>query len=90
MNEKIYDIVSELGRIYQLEEIRLTGEVDYIIENHITNTNIIERTMDQIVSVPTITASNLAVRLNNYYLTIDRDCAKEYTKIIRNTYEEDL
>ena len=90
MVDELYDMFNELGRIYQLEEIRLTGEVDYIIDNHITNNNTIERTMDQIVSVPTLTASTLATRLNNYYLTIDKDCAKEYKKIIRDTYEEDL
>ena len=90
MNKDIYEIISSLNKIYQLEEIRLTDKVNFIISNKITDKNIIERTIDEIISIPTTRASMLASRLNTYYSNLDYESSKEYKKIIRTTYGEDL
>lgn len=90
MNKDIYEIISSLNKIYQVEEIRLTDKVNFIISNKITDKNIIERTIDEIISIPTTRASMLASRLNNYYSNLDYESSKEYKKIIKITYGEDL
>ena len=90
MNKDIYEIINSLSKIYQSEQIRLTDKVNFIISNKVTDKNIIERTIDEIISIPTTKAFMLASRLNNYYSNLDYESSKEYKKIIRTIYEEDL
>ena len=64
-------------------------EVDRIINNHITDVNYIERTLDYILSIYTEKGFNLFMRLLLYYRLINYQNAKEYLEILKEDREEE-
>ncbi len=81
------NIKKQIVTLYHWEEHiieELENDVNYIIDNNITDTDIIEHTLDRILDIMFHDTSTLFNKLNNYYETINQEYADEYKLIYKN------
>lgn len=89
MERNIINNAKRLIKLYEAMCDKLKIEVNFIIDNNITNKNIIERCLDVLLSIPTEKAYLFLKTLCNYYITIDNEAALFYLNMYDELYNEE-
>lgn len=84
--EDIKYIAGQLNQIYKTMYAINAPEVKRIIKNKITDCNVIEACLDNLLNCPTDDCYDLLLELCAYYKAIDEKTAKEYIQLFRELY----
>ncbi len=82
MDDRIKKLAEELAKSYETAYNLCYPQVEYIINNNITDINIIEHTLDQVLDIYTEEGFYLFLKLLIYYRSINPENAKDYLELL--------
>ena len=88
MNREIIELIRELNNLYEIIVKELEPAIIDIINNNSKDINMIEKYLDQLLSIPTNKSKELFNILSNYYLNINKESAKFYIKEYKKIIDE--
>ena len=87
--DNIYEVAKELMKCYEKAYEIHKLEVDYIINNQITDINYIEHTLDYCLDIYTDKGFNLFLKLLLYYKKVNLENAYIYLEILKDIRKEE-
>lgn len=82
-------LAKELAILYETMYQLAESSVNYIIDNKITDSKIIEKCLDDILNIPTDKGWLLLQRLTTYYISINKEIALSYIETYCEMYDLD-
>ncbi len=82
------DITNNISHLYEEAYQELKPRVARIINNHLTDSYLLEITFDSLLTIPTKECFDLFTCLYDYALDIDRELAEDYMQIYNEKYNE--
>jgi len=89
MDDKLIELIKGLINSYEEMYNLCYPEVERIIKGRITDVNLIEHTLDNILEIYTEKGFYLFIKLLLYYRTVNIDNAYDYLEILKNDREEE-
>lgn len=83
IEDKLKELAIEIAKCWEVKYKICYSEVERIINNKITDTRVIEHTLDDILDIYTEKGFYLFLKLLLYYRTIDYESAKDYLEILK-------
>ena len=88
MNNELIHLFEELNILYEKYVNDLEPTIIDLINNNSKDINLIEKYLDQLLSIPTNKSYELFSLLSNYYLNINKENAIFYIKEYKKLYKE--
>ena len=88
MNNELIHLFEELNILYEKYVNDLEPTIIDLINNNSKDINLIEKYLDQLLSIPTNKSYELFILLSNYYLNINKENAIFYIKEYKKLYKE--
>ena len=89
INDLIKNNWDYLSKLYELECQQLRLNIDCIIEHQIKDINVLEKTLDRLLNIPTEKGYLLFQVLCEYVSKFDKSMVDDYVAFYNNIYGED-